>query len=86
MKFAIVSDFLALKKLKFIAYCASPLHNIPNKSRFFPKNPGFSLPKPYIIYAFINTQEPGEDAFNKRLSEHVAKIKDNEKFRSEYRK
>lgn len=30
------------------------MHNIPNKSRFFPKNPGFSLPKPYIIYAFIN--------------------------------
>ena len=31
------------------------MHNIPNKSRFFPKNPGFSLPKPYIIYAFITT-------------------------------
>ncbi len=33
---------------------------------------------------YINTQEPGEDDFNKRLSEHVAKIKENEKFRSEY--
>ena len=33
---------------------------------------------------FIHTQEPGEDDFNKRLSEYVAKIKDNEKFRSEY--
>ena len=33
---------------------------------------------------FIHTQEPGEDDFNKRLSEHVAKIKENEEFRSEY--
>lgn len=33
---------------------------------------------------FIHTQEPGEDAFNKRLFNHVEKIKENEKFRSEY--
>lgn len=41
-------------------------------------------PKIREFLRFIHTQEPGEDAFNKRLSEHVAKIKDNEKFRSEY--
>ena len=33
---------------------------------------------------FVHTQEPGEDDLNKRLSEHVAKIKENEEFRSEY--
>ena len=41
-------------------------------------------PKIREFLRFIHTQEPGEGAFNKRLSEHVAKIKDNEKFRSEY--
>lgn len=33
---------------------------------------------------YIHTQDPGEDDFNKRLSENVKKIKENEKFRSEY--
>lgn len=33
---------------------------------------------------FINTNEPGEDDFSKRLSSLVAKIKENEKFRSDY--
>ena len=33
---------------------------------------------------FIHTNEPGEDGFSKRLSELVSKIKENEKFRSDY--
>ena len=33
---------------------------------------------------FINTNEPGEDDFSKRLSSLVEKIKENEKFRSDY--
>ena len=33
---------------------------------------------------FINTNEPGEDDFSIRLSEMVNKIKQNEKFRSDY--
>ena len=41
-------------------------------------------PKIREFLRFIHTQEPGEADFNKRHSEHVAKIKDNEKFRSEY--
>ncbi len=36
------------------------------------------------LLQYINTNEPGEDDFNKRLSEHVAKIKENENFRSDY--
>lgn len=33
---------------------------------------------------FIHTNNPGEDDFNKRLSEQVEKIKENEKFRRDY--
>ena len=33
---------------------------------------------------FISTNEPGKDDFTKRLSKLVEKIKDNEKFRSDY--
>ena len=33
---------------------------------------------------FVCTNEPGEDDFNKRLSATVEKIKENEKFRSDY--
>ncbi len=33
---------------------------------------------------FINTNEPGEDDFSNRLSQMVNKIKQNEKFRSDY--
>ncbi len=33
---------------------------------------------------FITTNEPGEDDFSKRLSELVEKLKNNEKFRSDY--
>ena len=33
---------------------------------------------------FIQTNEPGEDDFSKRLSEFVAKVKENEKFRKEF--
>ena len=32
----------------------------------------------------INTNEPGEDDFSRRLSSLVAKIKENERFRSDY--
>lgn len=55
------------------------MHNIPNKSRFFPKNPGFSLPKPYIIYAFITRQsyikyENGSVIPNNSTVHHLAAI------------
>ena len=33
---------------------------------------------------FIQTDEPGEDDFSKRLSEFVARVKENEKFRKEF--
>lgn len=33
---------------------------------------------------YIHTNEPGEDDFNKLISNQVAKIKENEKFRSDY--
>ena len=33
---------------------------------------------------FIQTDEPGEDDFSKRLSEFVARVKKNEKFRKEF--
>ena len=33
---------------------------------------------------FIHTNDPGKDDFNKRLSEQVEKIKENEKFRRDY--
>ena len=33
---------------------------------------------------YVCTNEPGEDDFNKRLSATVEKIKENEKFRSDY--
>ncbi len=36
------------------------------------------------LLRFIQTNEPGEDDFAKRLSEFVAKVKENEKFRKEY--
>ena len=36
------------------------------------------------LLRFIQTNEPGEDDFSKRLSEFVAKAKENEKFRKEY--
>ena len=32
----------------------------------------------------IHTNDPGKDDFNKRLSEQVEKIKENEKFRRDY--
>ena len=36
------------------------------------------------LLRFIQTDEPGEDDFSKRLSEFVAKAKENEKFRKEF--
>ena len=33
---------------------------------------------------FIQTNEPGEDDFSKRLSEFVARVKENEKFKESY--
>ena len=33
---------------------------------------------------FIQTNEPGEDDLSKRLSEFVARVKENEKFRKEF--
>ena len=33
---------------------------------------------------FIQTNEPGEDDFSRRLSDFVAKVKENEKFRKEF--
>ncbi len=33
---------------------------------------------------FIQTNEPGEDDFSKRLCEFVARVKENEKFRKEF--
>ncbi len=36
------------------------------------------------LLRFIQTNEPGEDDFSKRLSEFVAKVKENEKFRKEF--
>ncbi|MBQ6029855.1 MAG: Rpn family recombination-promoting nuclease/putative transposase [Treponema sp.] len=36
------------------------------------------------LLRFIQTDDPGEDDFSKRLSEFVAKVKENEKFRKEF--
>ena len=36
------------------------------------------------LLRFIQTNEPGEDEFSKRLSEFVARVKENEKFRKEF--
>ena len=36
------------------------------------------------LLRFIQTNEPGEDDFSNRLSEFVAKVKENEKFRKEF--
>ena len=41
-------------------------------------------PKIRALLRFIQTDEPGEDDFSKRLSEFVEKAKKNEKFRKEY--
>ena len=41
-------------------------------------------PKVRALLRFIQTNEPGEDDFSKRLSEFVEKAKKNEKFRKEY--
>ena len=41
-------------------------------------------PKVRALLRFIQTDEPGEDDFSKRLSEFVAKVKENEKFRKEF--
>ena len=41
-------------------------------------------PKVRALLRFIQTNEPGEDDFSKRLSEFVAKVKENEKFRKEF--
>ena len=41
-------------------------------------------PKVRALLCFIQTNEPGEDDFSKRLSEFVEKAKKNEKFRKEY--
>ena len=41
-------------------------------------------PKVRALLRFIQTNEPGEDDYSKRLSEFVAKAKKNEKFRKEY--
>ena len=41
-------------------------------------------PKVRALLHFIQTNEPGEDDFSKRLSEFVEKAKKNEKFRKEY--
>ncbi len=41
-------------------------------------------PKVRALLRFIQTNEPGEDDFSKRLSEFVARVKENEKFRKEF--
>ncbi len=41
-------------------------------------------PKVRALLRFIQTDEPGEDDFSKRLSEFVARVKENEKFRKEF--
>ncbi|MBQ7620024.1 MAG: Rpn family recombination-promoting nuclease/putative transposase [Treponema sp.] len=41
-------------------------------------------PKVRALLRFILTNEPGEDDFSKRLSEFVARVKENEKFRKEF--
>ena len=41
-------------------------------------------PKVRALLRFIQTNEPGEDEYSKRLSEFVEKAKKNEKFRKEY--
>ena len=41
-------------------------------------------PKVRALLRFIQTNEPGEDDFSKRLSEFVEKAKKNEKFRKEF--
>ncbi|MEE3409943.1 MAG: Rpn family recombination-promoting nuclease/putative transposase [Treponema sp.] len=41
-------------------------------------------PKVCALLRFIQTNEPGEDDFSKRLCEFVAKVKENEKFRKEF--
>ncbi len=41
-------------------------------------------PKVRALLRFIQTNEPGEDDYSKRLSEFVAKVKENEKFRKEF--
>ncbi|MBD5408562.1 MAG: hypothetical protein HDR54_04100 [Treponema sp.] len=56
-KFPIVWEFERPFAVGFIAHCARALHYIPDKSRHFPKNPAFSLPKLYIFYALISRAE-----------------------------
>ena len=41
-------------------------------------------PKVRALLRFIQTNEPGEDDFSKRLCEFVARVKENEKFRKEF--
>ena len=41
-------------------------------------------PKVRALLRFIQTNEPGEDDYSNRLSEFVAKVKENEKFRKEF--
>ncbi len=41
-------------------------------------------PKVRALLRFIQTNEPGEDDLSKRLSEFVARVKENEKFRKEF--
>ena len=43
-------------------------------------------PKVRALLRFIQTDEPGEDDYSKRLSEFVAKAKENEKFRKAVRR
>lgn len=40
--------------------------------------------KVHAFLHFINTNEPGEDDFSNKLAALVEKLKDNEKFRSNY--
>ena len=41
-------------------------------------------PKVRALLRFIQTDEPGEDEFSRRLSEFVTRVKENEKFRKEF--
>ena len=41
-------------------------------------------PKVRALLRYIQTDEPGEDEYSKRLSEFVERAKKNEKFRKEY--
>lgn len=70
-KFPIVWEFERLFAVGFIAHCARALHYIPDKTRLFPKNPAFSLPKLYIFYALISNGRTQKFVYSPFQSKHI---------------